>query len=213
MVAVSGTGTAGTDSDPTAAAATPPPTPPPVIDLGGNERFFAVSFPDSQQERAVRSALQMPEGEIQAWNLAELPSLFFCGNMVRKNLTGVSFREDGTCLVNSAPVIQGRVKDLSLMRDMLRLEELALICQPVSDLTDLNGLTLLKDLNLAGSPGVKLDGLSDLPSLTAIHLEHTGVRDLSPLETLPALKTVTVSRDMLPLRWSPDARFAVILIR
>ena len=78
---------------------------------------------------------------------------------------------------------------------------------------DLNGLTLLKDLNLAGSPGVKLDGLSDLPSLTAIHLEHTGVRDLSPLETLPALKTVTVSRDMLPLRWSPDARFAVILIR
>jgi len=133
--------------------------------------------------------------------------------MVRKNLTGVSFREDGTCLVNSAPVIQGRVKDLSLMRDMLRLEELALICQPVSDLTDLNGLTLLKDLNLAGSPGVKLDGLSDLPSLTAIHLEHTGVRDLSPLETLPALKTVTVSRDMLPLRWSPDARFAVILIR
>ena len=198
---------------PIAAAATPPPTPPPVVDLGGNERFFAVSFPDSQQERAVRSALQMPEGEIQAWNLAELPSLFFCGNMVRKNLTGVSFREDGTCLVNSAPVIQGRVKDLSLMRDMLRLEELALICQPVSDLTDLNGLMLLKDLNLAGSPGVKLDGLSDLPSLTAIHLEHTGIRDLTPLETLPALKTVTVSRDMLPLRWSPDARFAVILIR
>ena len=60
---------------------------------------------------------------------------------------------------------------------------------------------------------MKLDGLSDLPSLTTIHLEHTGIRDLTPLETLPALKTVTVSRDMLPQRWSPDARFAVILIR
>ena len=198
---------------PTAAAPTPPPTPVSVVDLGGNERFFAVSFPDSQQERAVRDALQMREGEIQAWNLAELPSLFFCGNMVRKNLNGVSFREDGSCLVNSAPVIQGRVKDLSLVKNMLRLEELALICQPVSDLSDLDGLPLLKDLNLAGSPAVRLESLGDLSALTAIHLEHTDVRDLTPLEALPALKTVTVSRDMLPLKWSPDARFEVILVR
>ena len=193
--------------------ATPAPTPVPVVDLGGNERFFAVSFPDSQQERAVRSALQMPKEEIQAWNLAELSKLFFCGNMVRKDLNGVSFREDGSCLVNSAPVIQGRVKDLSLMQDMKRLEELALICQPVSKLSDLNGLTVLKDLNLAGSRAADLTGLNDLPALKTIHLEYTDVRDLTPLENLPALKTVTVSRDMLPLKWSPDARFAVILVR
>ncbi len=193
--------------------ATPAPTPVPVVDLGGNERFFAVSFPDSQQERAVRSALQMPKEEIQAWNLAELSKLFFCGNMVRKDLNGVSFREDGSCLVNSAPVIQGRVKDLSLMQDMKRLEELALICQPVSKLSDLNGLTVLKDLNLAGSRAADLTGLNDLPALKTIHLEYTDVRDLTPLENLPALKTVTVSRDMLPLKWSPDARFAVILDR
>ena len=193
--------------------ATPAPTPVPTVDLGGNERFFAVSFPDSQQERAVRDALQMPTEEIQAWNLAELSKLFFCGNMVRKDLNGVSFREDGSCLVNSAPVIQGRVKDLSLMQDMKRLEELALICQPVSKLSDLNGLTMLKDLNLAGSRAADLTGLNDLPALKTIHLEYTDVRDLTPLENLPALKTVTVSRDMLPLKWSPDARFEVILVR
>lgn len=192
---------------------TPMPTAPPVVDLGGNERFFAVSFPDSQQEKAVRNALRMPDEQIQAWNLAELPSLYFCGNMVRNNLDGVSFREDGTCLVNSAPVIQGRVKDLSLMADMLRLENLALICQPVSNLSPLSGLQLLKELNLAGSPAVKLEGLSDLPSLNTIHLEYTDVRDLSPLEDLPALKTVTVSRDMLPLTWGSDAQFDVILVR
>ena len=155
----------------------------------------------------------MPKEEIQAWNLAELSKLFFCGNMVRKDLNGVSFREDGSCLVNSAPVIQGRVKDLSLMQDMKRLEELALICQPVSKLSDLNGLTVLKDLNLAGSRAADLTGLNDLPALKTIHLEYTDVRDLTPLENLPALKTVTVSRDMLPLKWSPDARFAVILVR
>ena len=194
-------------------SATPAPTPVPVVDLGGNERFFAVSFPDSQQERAIRSALQKTDGEIQAWNLADIPSLFFCGNMVCKNLNGVSFREDGSCLVNSAPVIQGRVKDLSLMRNMLRLEDLALICQPVSDLSDLDGLTMLKELNLAGSRAVQLNSLGDLPSLTTVHLEHTDVRDLTPLSALPALKTVTVNRDMLPLTWSPDTRFEVVLVR
>ena len=76
-----------------------------MVELGGAERYFAVSFPDSQQEKAIRNALRMPDEQIQAWNLAELPSLYFCGNMVRNNLNGVSFREDGTCLVNSAPVI------------------------------------------------------------------------------------------------------------
>ena len=192
---------------------TPTPTAPTVIDLGGNERFFAVSFPDTQQERAVRNALQMPTEEIQAWNLAELSSLYFCGNMVRNSLNGVSFREDGTCLVNSAPVIQGQVKDLSLMANMLQLEDLALICQPVSNLSPLSGLLLLKNLNLSGSGAIKLEGLSDLPSLNTLHLEYTNVRDLTPLEQLPALKTVTVSLDMLPLRWSPDARFDVILVR
>ena len=60
---------------------------------------------------------------------------------------------------------------------------------------------------------MKLEGLSDLPSLNTLHLEYTDVRDLTPLENLPALKTVTVSRDMLPLTWSPDAQFDVILVR
>ena len=36
---------------------------------------------------------------------------------------------------------------------------------------------------------------------------------LTPLEALPALKTVTVSLDMLPLSWDRDARFEVILVR
>ena len=58
-----------------------------------------------------------------------------------------------------------------------------------------------------------LSALRELPSLETLHLEHTAVRDLGPLEALPGLKTVTVSRDMLPLKWSPDARFAVILVR
>jgi hypothetical protein len=57
-----------------------------------------------------------------------------------------------------------------------------------------------------------LSALREQPSLETLHLEHTAVRDLCSLESLPGLKTVTVSRDMLPLRWSEGKGFAVILL-
>jgi hypothetical protein len=55
--------------------------------------------------------------------------------------------------------------------------------------------------------------MKHLPSLAVLHLEHTNVRDLTPLEALPGLKTVTVSRDMLPLVWNADAGYSVILAK
>ena len=187
------------------------PTAAPIVELGGAERFFAVSFPDSQQERAIRNALATPTDEIYRWQLSEITELYFCGNLVTDGLEAVSFNADGTCRVNGAPVIQGQVSDLSLIGDMVRLEKLALIRQPLQDLSKLNGHLLLRELSLAGSSVDDLSALKELPSLETLHLERTDVRDLTPLEALPRLKTVTVSRDMLPLVWSEDAGFQVIL--
>ena len=189
------------------------PSPVPVIELGEAERFFAVSFPDAQQERAIRRALDIPENPIYRWQIAEIPELYFCGNMTVDSKASVSFDADGTCRVNGAPVIQGNVSDLRLIESMVKLEKLALIFQPLDDLSGLNGHLLLRSLSLAGSSVDDLSALRELPSLETLHLEHTGVRDLRPLEELPSLKTVTVSRDMLPLTWSEEAAFAVVLIR
>lgn len=189
------------------------PSPVPVIELGEAERFFAVSFPDAQQERAIRRALGIPADAIYRWQIAEIPELYFCGNLTVDGKAAVSFDADGTCRVNGAPVIQGQVSDLRLIESMVRLEQLALICQPLDDLSGLNGHVLLRSLSLAGSEVDDLSALTELPSLETLHLEYTGVRDLTPLETLPNLKTVTVSRDMLPLTWSEEAAFAVVLIR
>ena len=52
-----------------------------------------------------------------------------------------------------------------------------------------------------------------MPSLEVLHLGHTGIKDLHGLEQLPRLKTVTVSLDMLPLSWSDDAHFEVVLVK
>ena len=189
------------------------PTEAPVVDIGEAERYFAVSFPDKQQERAIRQALGGQSDEVYRWQVAEIAELYYCGNMVTDSLENVSFDPDGVFRVNGAPVITGQVSNLSLLKSALRLEKLALICQPLGDISALDGHLLLRDLSLAGSSVSELSALRELPSLETLHLEHTDVRDLTPLEALPNLKTVTVSRDMLPLVWSDSARFAVVLTK
>lgn len=182
-----------------------------VIELGEAEKYFAVSFPDRQQEKAVRQALGKEEETILRWEVAEIQELYFCGNMVTSGLEHVTFLPDGSCSVNDAPVITGQVSDLSLLQDAARLETLALICQPVQDLTGLSSHLLLRKLYLSGSEVASLASLTDLPSLEEIDIAYTAISDLRPLESLPKLKTVYVSRDMLPLRWSENASFRVIL--
>ncbi len=186
---------------------------PVVVDLGASERFFAVSFPDKQQEKAIRQAVGNSDGEVLRGDLANVDALYFCGNMVLQNTDGTAFRADGSCLVNGAPVVTGKVGDLSLFPYMTRLKALALIEQPLQSLEALSGHVLLRELSLAGCDITSVSSLQDLPSLEILHLEHSAVRDLSGLEKLPALKTVTVSQEMLPLSWSRSARFEVVLAR
>ena len=211
-----GTQPQGNTPDLTTPTSTPSPTPtvPPVVELGEAERYFALEFPDALQEKIIRNALENQTDEVYRWQLAEISELYFCGNLYPiDSVEGVSFDADGTCRVNGAPVIQGQVTDLNLIADMVKLEKLALICQPLNKLTDLNGHVLLRELSLAGSSVDDLSALKELPSLETLHLEHTSVHDLSPLETLPNLKSVTVSRDMLPLTWNEQAAFVVVMTR
>ena len=199
-------------SPPPTASPAPAPTPVPVVDMGGAERYFAVRFPDSQQETAVRRALAIPSGEIYRWQLAEIPEIYFCGNMTPVRMDKVRFDADGVCRVNGAPVVTGQVADLELISRMLRLEQLALVCQPLDGLDGLSGHPLLHELYLSGSSVKDLRALRDLPGLEKLHLEYTPVRDLTPLSELGALQRVTVSRDMLPLRWDEAAGFRVELV-
>ena len=189
-----------------------PVTPPPVVDLGEAERFFAISFPDKQTERGVRRALGIPDEAIYRWQLAQITQLYFCGNMVTDGLENVSFDENGVCRVNGAQVIMGQVSDLSLLESAAYLEKLTLVCQPLGSLSPISGHVLLRELSLAGSTVKDIGSLKELPSLEILHLEHTQLRDLSSLEAFPNLRTVTVSRDMLPLNWNDKAGFRVILV-
>jgi len=125
----------------------------------------------------------------------------------------VRFDADGICRVGTGSVIKGDVSDLSACKDMPYLKRLALVFQPVKDLSPLNGLVVLEELWLSGSDVTGVEALNDLPNLRSLHLEHTAVRDLKGLSALPALETVTVSVDMLPLDLEPDAPYTVRVVR
>lgn len=187
--------------------------PPVIVDMGAAQQFFSVKFPDAQQEKAIRGILGKQEGNILSEELSQVTQLHFCGNMVLKSTKGVEFDNDRNWRVNSARVLEGSVDDLQLIGKLSYLESLSLVYQPVSDVSALNNLVLLKELNLAGTKVTSLEALTEMPSLEVLNLQHTQIKDLHPLENLPRLKTVTVSLDMLPLTWSGDARFEVVLTK
>lgn len=189
-------------------APTDTPVPTPTVDPG----HFPVSFPDAQQEGAVRRILKQPNGDVLRPDLANVTELYFCGNMTLDSPDAITFDPDGTVRVKGAPVIEGKVSDLSMIRIMMYLEKLALIDQPLGGVPSLSGLVLLRELYLSGSDVSTVSQLSGLPSLKTLHLEHTDVKDLSPLLNIPSLETVTVSVDMLPLVFPDERPFRIILV-
>ena len=200
------------DAAPPQVSETPVPTPTPSMDLSQWESMFPVSFPDTQQEKAIRSALGNTDGDVLLRDLPEITALYFCGNMNLKSMAAVGFDEAGNATVNGAKVVEGKVSDLSVIGRMPYLETLALICQPVTSLRSLSELTLMRELSLAATPAENLAELGAQPSLETLHLEHGAARDLTALSSMRSLRTVTVSADMLPLKWNDSTAFDVILV-
>jgi len=181
-----------------------------------------IEFPDDQQERKLRQILDASGGDILQERLQEITELYYVGTMSPKSTKGLEIAEDGTVTMNTVPVKQGKVKDLSLIYMMPNLKHLALVNQPVSNITGFKDLVLLLDLNLAATEVSDLSGLTNLPSLQTLNLEHTKVKDLTPLsrekegtaeKELPLLTKVTVSKDMLPLILDRDAQYEVLLVK
>ena len=186
-----------------------------IIRQSEGELNRVVDFTDNQkqEERAIRRILNMTEGDIQYRQLHAIEEIYFVGTMTPSSLKGVEILEDGTVRVNGPAVKEGSVSNVNLIRVMPYLRNLALIKQPVTEVSGLSGLWKLHSLNLSCSRLKTLEGLSDLPSLYYLNITHTQVKDLTPLKDLQSLKTVTVSLDMLPLTMDPEAKYIVLVIQ
>ena len=181
-----------------------------------------IEFPDNQQERRLRQILDASDGDILQERLQEITELYFVGTMSPKSTKGLEVAENGSVTMNTIPVKQGSVSNLKLVYMMPNLKHLAVVNQPLKDISGMKDLVLLLDLNLACTQVSDLSGMTNLPSLQTLNLEHTQVKDLTPLsrlkegttdKELPLLTQVTVSKEMLPLTMDPDAWYDVILVK
>ena len=164
-----------------------------------------------QEKDAIQARIKTEE--IRYGQLEGIEELYYVGQMAPRSLKGVEIAEDGTVSVNGPPVKTGTVSNLNLISAMPGLRKLALIKQPVKDVSGLSRIMRLQEVNLACSEVSSLKGLEELPSLQTLNLIHTKVNDLEPLGGLPSLDTVIVSTDMLPIVLDPEASYDVVLVR
>ena len=176
------------------------------------ERNRTIDFTDDlkQEERAIRRILNTQE-DIRYRQLDEIGEIYFVGTMTPASLKGVEVSADGRVTVNGPEVKQGSVSSLKLISVMPSLRKIALIKQPVTDISGLNGIMRLQEINLSCSNVKSLSGLTNLPSLHVLNLTHTKVNNLTPLGNLPYLEEVIVSADMLPMTLDPEAKYDVVL--
>lgn len=188
----------------------------PEVDLGIWQEMLSktMSFPDIQQENAVRNLLEIYDGDIEASEMEKITQLHFCGNTSVSEITeGLVYDSQTGWNLHGALLTEGKVMDLSLIGQMLNLHFLSLVYQPISALNQLDTLPYLQELNLAGCHSVKLETLPILESMQVLHLEHSSVSDLTVLNAQPALHIVTVSAEMFPLKMSAESSFDVVLVK
>lgn len=171
-----------------------------------------ISFPDELQEKVVRKATGIASGEIEDSKLACITQLLVCGNLQPDSREQVHF-EDGKWIVNGAPVGEGKISDLSLIKQMYYLEKLELIAQKVKSVHALSDLPYLTHLDISGNPIKNLRLESGFEHLETLNISHTDIRSLVGISAPASLQTIYVSADMLPMELDPSATYEVELVK
>jgi len=162
-----------------------------------------VSFPDTNLEQCVRTALDRPDGDILAEDLAQL--LFLeCQDMGIVTLTGLEHAttladlslfenaiEDISPLASLTQIRdlqlgKNKIKDVAALSGMSELRRLGLVNNQVSSLAPLASLTSLEWLNLDRNAfgDAELTHLGGLTNLRWLTIEHNGITNRSPLQPL-----------------------------
>ncbi len=159
------------------------------IDFDPQNPIHVIHFSDLMLEGLIRQATQMPTGDVNNHQTAQITELSF------ERFSDRPANED--------------VFDLSVLSDCTQLKQLTLNniaatdYSPLAALTQLEGLTLrnckatdysflskmenLRWLDLTGATIADITPLSNCPSLEALTLCFTDVSDLTPLENLTNL--------------------------
>ena len=184
---------------------------------------FEVVIPDANLRAAVRSALELAEGDtLTEQRMLGLITLSASGASI-SNLTGLEYAtvlrtlnlgtnhiQDLTPLENLrnlADLILWKneeIQDLTPLQNLTSLRRLALDINKIRDLTPLENLRNLADLSLGGNQVTNVYPLRNLKNLKDLWLVGNQISDVTPLEGLTSLKELWLGKnpigDLAPLR-------------
>ena len=136
-----------------------------------------VTFPDSNLESAIRTAISKPSGDITEDDLSVLTTFFDDSGSIT-NLSGIEHCKN---LTNLGIQYSGSITDISMLSTMTQLTSLDLYgATGVTDASALSTLTNLQTLNLGhgGNYPVALTGISTIASLTLLTTLELMDRDI-----------------------------------
>lgn len=175
-----------------------------------------VTFSDWAMEYHIRNALEKPQGDITAGELAQIEQLHICDIVSTVNAPPPDFSGRTSKMSDGSPV--PHLTTLEDLRYFINLKELTLYNQDFNDISPIAQLMGLIHLNLTGNEIFDFTPLSHLKNLECLNLESmirwclsdlsflselTGLRelylddnrrltDLSPLKNLTGLETLSM---------------------
>lgn len=184
----------------------------------------AVTFPDPLLEQAVRSALEQPEGDLLASDIAALTQLEYtpaAPNALISDLEGLQYATGLTrlgaqnhAITDLEPLAgltnleelylgNGTLVDVAPLAGLTGLRTLYLWNNSVSDLAPLASLVGLEDLLLQGNEITDISALAGLGSLTWLQLNSNDISDISALSGLSQLTRLNLDgnpiQDLSPI--------------
>ena len=158
-----------------------------------------VNVPDTNLRKAINEALgKAPNTRITADEMATLRHLHAV-SMDIKNLAGL----EAAVKLEELMLNNNSISDLLPLVGLIELHRIELEENVISDLSPLEGLTNLEQLRLGHNVITDLTPLKGLISLRGITLHHNAIADLSPLGRLKKLEWIGMSHnpiaDLAPL--------------
>ncbi|MCL0041613.1 leucine-rich repeat domain-containing protein, partial [Peptococcaceae bacterium] len=138
-----------------------------------------VTFNDLNLEKAVRDALNKPEGDITVADMLTLTELDASRREIG-DLTGIEYATNLTYL----DLGWNQVSDINALSNLVNLTELYLYDNQISDISALSSLVNLIGLYLYGNQIRDISVLSNLTDLTYLDLSENEISDISALSSL-----------------------------
>ena len=142
----------------------------------------AVSFADANLERAVREALNRPQGTLTVADLDTLTVL----DASDRNIQSLVGLEHATAL-RELYLRLNEITDVQPLASLTNLQSLSLSGNEIVDIQPLASLTKLRKLSLWGNAITDVQPLASLTKLQWLQLENNDIADVRPLASLTNL--------------------------